>query len=152
MSQTILFPTDGEAGVREATEYTLDLAETIGAVVHVLFVVDERIYTAYTGDDYTDEQENLEHALEKAGQDALDVVAEQASERGIEMKRILRHGQPASEIVDVADEIDADTIVMGTKTKQGGRKQDLGSVSENVLRLTDRPVTVVKSAVNNTPQ
>lgn len=147
MSQTILLPTDGEPGADHAVEYALDLAETIGGTIHALYVVDESIYTAYAGDEYVREQESLETALEQAGTDALTAIVERAESRGIDVQTVQRHGKPSAEIVDMADEIDADLIVLGSKTRDGAYRQLLGSVSERVLRLTGRPVTVVKTPV-----
>ena len=55
---------------------------------------------------------------------------------------------PASAIVAAAKEHDVDLIVMGTHGRRGLRRAFLGSVSEEVLKYTDRPVlTVCKTEV-----
>lgn len=145
MSEQILLPTDGERGVDRAVEYAVDLAETLDATLHALYVVDETVYTAYSGDEFVQEHEGPQAALEEVGEHALDDIAGAAREADVDVERSMRYGRPEDEIVEQADEIDADHIIMGSKTKSGDYRQLLGSVSERVLKLTDRPVTVVKT-------
>ncbi len=56
----------------------------------------------------------------------------------------VRVGHPADEIVQLASEIDADLIVVGTHGRRGFRRLILGSVAERVLRLAHCPVLVVR--------
>jgi nucleotide-binding universal stress UspA family protein len=56
-------------------------------------------------------------------------------------------GQPPAEgIVDLADDIDADLIVLGGRKQSPAGKVLFGSVSQHVLLETDRPVVVTGSA------
>jgi len=142
MSDRILLPTDGERGADQATEYAIDLAATIDATVHALFVVDESVYTACPGDEFVQEHEGPRAALEAVGEEALSAIADAACEAGVDVETMMRYGRPEREI-------DADQLVMGSKTRLGDYRQLLGSVSERVLRMTDRPVTVVKTPEEN---
>lgn len=54
------------------------------------------------------------------------------------------YGNPASSLVKYAGENNVDLIVMGTRGNRGLKKLRLGSVSEQVLKLADCPVMVVK--------
>ncbi len=49
------------------------------AVLHVLYVVDEDVVTAYSGDEYVDEAEGPEHGLEEHGEETLSELRSQAS-------------------------------------------------------------------------
>jgi nucleotide-binding universal stress UspA family protein len=51
----------------------------------------------------------------------------------------------AGTILDVANEIDADAVVVGTRGLGGVKSLLLGSVSQAVVHQTDRPVVVVPS-------
>lgn len=145
MTQHILLPTDGERGVDHAREYAIDLAATLGGTIHALYVVDEGVYGAYSGDEFVQEHEGPQAALEEEGEAALAEIVDAAEAADVTVETSLRYGHPEQEIVGEADEIDADHIVMGSHTRPGAYRQLLGSVSERVLRLTDRPVTVVKT-------
>lgn len=54
--------------------------------------------------------------------------------------------KPAERIVEFADEIDADVIVMATRGRSGLGHIMSGSVTESVVRQTSRPVLVVGPA------
>jgi nucleotide-binding universal stress UspA family protein len=149
MSEAILLPTDGERGVDHAIEYAITLAETLDATLHALFVVDETIYSAYSGDEFVQEHEGPQAALEEMGEAALTAIADAAREDGVAVETTMRYGRPEETIVETAGDIDAEHIVMGSKTHPGEYRQLVGSVSERVLRLTDRPVTVVKTPEDN---
>lgn len=150
MSERILLPTDGERGVDNAIEYAMELAATRDATVHALFVVDENVFTAYSGDEFVQEHEGPQAALEELGEQALSSIAETAQENDIEVETMLRYGHPVEEIVAAVEDIDADHVVLGSKTQPGEYRQLLGSVSERVLRLVDSPVTVVKTLEEET--
>lgn len=90
MSDRVLLPTDGERGVDCAIEYAIDLAATLDATVDALYVVDESIYTSYSGDEFVQEHEGPQSALEGAGEEALWVIADAAREEGVAVETQLR--------------------------------------------------------------
>ena len=55
-------------------------------------------------------------------------------------------GGAAEVIIDVADELDAGMILIPSHGKTGLKRFLLGSVAEKVVRLSERPVLVLKSA------
>ena len=58
----------------------------------------------------------------------------------------------ARAILAVADEMDADLIVMGTHARHGLKRAVLGSVTERVLHETTRPVMTVRPGAVPAPQ
>ncbi len=71
MYDRILLSTDGTVASEQAAAHALDLAATHDATLHVLYVVDEDVVTAYSGDEYVDEAEGPEHGLEELGEETL---------------------------------------------------------------------------------
>lgn len=61
---------------------------------------------------------------------------------------VIVHGAPAQAIIDTANEIDADVILMGTHGRRGWRRMLLGSVTEHVVHATDRPLLSVPASAN----
>lgn len=53
-------------------------------------------------------------------------------------------GQPVSGILDCADSVGADLIVMGSHGRGGIRRALLGSVAEGVLRRANVPVMIIR--------
>ncbi|MFC7176208.1 universal stress protein [Halosegnis marinus] len=147
MYDSILLSTDGTVASERAEAHALDLAAAHDAVLHVLYVVDEAVVTAYSGDEYVDEAEGPEHGLEELGEEALGALRDRAAAAGVDVETAMRHGRPDEAIVRYADDHDADLLVLGTKHRPDEYRALLGSVTDRVLRLTTRPTTVVKTAV-----
>ena len=60
------------------------------------------------------------------------------------VESVILEGNPADEIVKFAEENDIDLIVMGTLGKTGIQRFLLGSVTENVIRHSKKPVLVIR--------
>ena len=148
MHDRILLSTDGTVASAEAVTHAITLAEVHDAVLHVLYVVDEDVVTAYSGDEYVDEAEGPEHGLEELGEEVLSALRRRASEAGVDIETAMRHGYPAETIVAYADDHDADLLVLGTKRWPEEYRALLGSVTDRVLRVTARPATVVKTEIS----
>lgn len=136
MYETILLPTDGSDAGEGAVENAFDLARQYGATVHVIHVV-EPFYTLNEG------LTGMYDVLEREGQQVLDDLAARAEEAGIDAVTELRMGTPHEEILDYAEEHDADVVVMGTHGRTGLDRYLVGSVAERVVRLCDAPVLTV---------
>lgn len=145
MYDRILLATDGSVASENATAHALDLAASHGATLHALFVVDEAVYSAYSGDEYVDEAEGPEHGLAEFGRETLDAIRERADAMDVELVDTLEHGTPHEAVVEHADDIDADLVVLGTQRRPAEYRTLLGSVTDRVLRLTHRPAMVVKT-------
>lgn len=138
MYDEILFPTDGSDGADAALTHAMELAETYGATLHVLYVVD----TTYLGSSAA--EATTFETLQQVGEEAVSETVEAISERGIEVTGERREGEPYTAILGYAEEIDADVIVMGTHGRSGIDRFLLGSVTEKVVRTSDVPVLTVR--------
>ncbi len=63
-----------------------------------------------------------------------------------EAESVLVVGLPVTRILEMAEKADAEMIVMGSKGRTGLRHLMLGSKAEQVVRLSPRPVLIVKAA------
>ena len=138
MYDTVLITTDGSDQAERAVEYGLDLAESTGADVHALYVVETQAsYILTVG---IDDQEMAKYR--EYGEEVVTDVIGRAEERGIEGVGAVTTGKTAKEIVDYAEENEVDAIVMG-KQGSGAIAKYTGSTAEKVMRMADAPVTVV---------
>jgi nucleotide-binding universal stress UspA family protein len=147
MYDRILLPTDMSRGVDRAIEHAIDAAGRYDAELHVLYVVDAEAYSSYPGDEYVHEFEGLESALEQAGAEAVEAIVEAAADEGVATASEIRHGVPHEEILEYAADADVGLTVVGSKHRSSTYRRLLGSVAERVVRLSERPVTVVKTPV-----
>jgi nucleotide-binding universal stress UspA family protein len=149
MYTDILLSTDGTVASEQAESHAIDLAAAHDANLHVLYVVDQEVVNAYSGDEYVDEAEGPEHGLEEHGEETIEALRSQASEQGVEIVDAIKHGRPAETIVEYADDNAVDLIVLGTKRQPDEYRALLGSVTDRVLRVATHPTTVVKTEVGD---
>jgi universal stress protein A len=76
--------------------------------------------------------------------DALRSVAHSWLEGKIAHQTIVRVGKPAQVIVKLEDELDVDLVVMATHGRTGEKYEKLGSVTEEVVRESTRPVLTIR--------
>jgi nucleotide-binding universal stress UspA family protein len=121
----ILVPVDFSSCSRKALQYAIPLAKQFGATISVVHVAHECIQHP--------ELVLGEAAILDASQTALnDFVREISS--SIKTQAIVRIGQPASEIVELAQELQSDLIILSTHGRSGLAHVFLGSTAEKVVR------------------
>ena len=136
MYERILVPTDGSDGSAHVALQAIDLAEQYDAEVHSLYVL---------SDDLRSRLDITSHdALEEEGRAAIKRVESMARAHGVDAVTELREGDPASTILDYADDIDADLIVAGTHGRSGVERRLIGSVAERLVRYATCPVMTVR--------
>ena len=137
--KSILVPTDFSKCAANAFQHALELARNSGATLHVLHVVfpnegvDNNIYNIFWSEEYMAEREKgLEHWVHR--------FQKMEAYKKIPVKVVCKTGFPVPFICDMADELNADLIVMGTTGATGLRGALLGSIAAGVLAKTDRPL------------
>jgi nucleotide-binding universal stress UspA family protein len=74
----------------------------------------------------------------------LDALAAQAASTGIRVSGHIRVGRPAVEIAQLASDLAADLVVVGTHGRNGINRLLLGSVAEGLVRHAPCPVLAVR--------
>lgn len=138
MYETILVPSDGSTGSAHVALHAIELAETHGAQLHALSVVDE----------------SQTRVLRRAGvstaalgthaEQAVRTIERMAASHGVQCETAIRDGEPAESILDYASEHGIDLIVSGTHGRKGMRRHLIGSVAERIVRQADVPVLTVR--------
>lgn len=136
MYDTILVATDGSQQARAALEHALNLAESVDATVYVVTVVEA------SGSPMRFDASEVE-ALNDAADDLVEEIVQAYGSRDVEVDGTVRRGKPATAILEYADELDADLILVGQRGEDGITGAILGSTTDRLARLTDIPVTVV---------
>jgi nucleotide-binding universal stress UspA family protein len=139
---TILLATDGNEDSTRAALAAADLSMVTGAHLHVVHVWTGAPPPAHPGrtlDDYS------RLAAEEAGE-ILRRHAWYARVDGAEVAgEHLRAGKPSEEITALAEELDADLVVLGSRGAGWLKRLVTGSVSEGVARGAQCPVLVVRA-------
>jgi nucleotide-binding universal stress UspA family protein len=72
-------------------------------------------------------------------------AARDVDDAGVEVQTIARQGEPADVILDVAEEQNADLIVVGNKGMTGAKRFLLGSVPNKVSHHAPSSVLIVRT-------
>ena len=144
MFNTIVWATDGSENADRALSVAKTLAHVHGASLVVVHIV-QRFATKEGLAVFADE-EKVEEKLER-------VIEGLAGEGFKATLKIVNHvgPQPAHEIADVAREVGADLIVVGTRGHMPIAGLLLGSVTLRLLHVTPCPVLAVPAIVPPAP-
>ncbi|MFO7835778.1 MAG: universal stress protein [Candidatus Thorarchaeota archaeon] len=139
--ETIVVAVDGSEHSDKAVQYACSIGPSMDAEVILLHVV-PMLVSATPYQDTVSDQPFL--ALEKVGEDILTKAKTLASNLGCEVTDLLDHGDPASRIIEIADEKDADIIIMGSRGLSGIKRFFVGSISDKVTNHAKCPVMLVR--------
>lgn len=151
----ILLATDGSEDATYATEAAVELSKETSSELHVVYVGEDAYSATLVYPQATDpgriEQEDpvlleeLERQFEQMARRVLDAEVERVRAAGGSVTQAhLRIGKAATEIVDLAENLGAGLIVVGSRGLSGIRRALIGSVSDSVIRHAHCPVLVVR--------
>jgi nucleotide-binding universal stress UspA family protein len=129
MFKTVLFPIDRSRESREAADIVSNIVRTYNSRLIVLSVVEEQ----------ADDAMSSEPEVAKLLQSAKALFSEQ----GITAETIEKEGIPSFIICDVADEINADLIVMGSRGMGLAQENTNESVAHRAIDLAPCPILIV---------
>jgi universal stress protein A len=143
LPKTILVPTDLGDHAGAALDYACELAQRIGATIHLLNVIGipalgvPELGVALTG--------TMIDSLVTDNQATLDQVADAYRAKGFSIGRaILKTGDARDMINEAATELGVDLIIMGTHGRHGISRVLLGSVAETVVRTAPCAVLTIR--------
>ena len=144
----ILVPTDFSTPADEALERAGQLARLTGAELHLLHAYELPTTTLGVVDVPLALPQEFFDRIREAAQSQLEERAKKLTAGGAEVRAHLTLDTPSRAILDAAEKLGADLIVMGTHGRTGMKHVLLGSVAERTVRLANCPVLTVKSAVH----
>ncbi len=145
----IILATDFSDTSKEASYYAVQLAQTYKAELKALHVFDTSAWNVPTryyldlepaGPEFDAVVESFEE-IRQRGKDSLKKLAESFD---LEVETIFTEGDPGHEIVRVAEELNADPIVLGTHGYKRWRRFTIGSVAEFVGRHAPCAVLTIR--------
>jgi nucleotide-binding universal stress UspA family protein len=136
MFKTILFPIDRSREAQEAIEVVVDLVQRYQSKLFLLSVLEPADLDAEViGAPTPQSSDEIDRLLQSA--------KELFSQQGIETEILQREGKPAFIICDVADELNVNLIVMGSRGVGLDSDRAVESVASRTIDLSPCPVLVV---------
>ncbi len=151
MEQKILLPLDGskvgEAALPLVSDLVSKLLSATKVEITLLQVVSSLPYYVVAGEaglqmPYTEAE--LEQSRRKA-LGYLEATSESLKSTGATVQIKVGIGNPADEILRVADEINANLIAMSTHGRSGITRWAFGSITDRVLRGASAPIFLVRA-------
>ena len=145
MFKRIVVGTDGSDTAEQAVKQAIELARLSGAQIGIV--------SAYSGSSGRGSQAgpgapaDVEYELgpREDINIVLDAAAADAKAAGVEVQTHAVEADPADAILNVAEEIKADLIVVGNKGMTGARRYLLGSVPNNVSHHAPCSLLIVQT-------
>lgn len=137
---SIVVGTDGSESADRALDRAAEIARACGATVHVIVAVPH----AYATETYESSARAEHFGLGDVAESVIVRAERRLQEAGVPATTASRGGDPANVILEFADEVDADLIVVGARGLTGLRRFLLGSVSSKISHYADRTVMVVR--------
>ncbi|MBX5440760.1 MAG: universal stress protein [Solirubrobacteraceae bacterium] len=146
MFKSIVVGTDGSETASEAVRQAVELARDIGAKIRLVSAYEPvpasrlRVEKQQVPQDVqwmVNPREDVDATLEDA--------AEMVRTAGVEVETYARQGDPADAILDVAEETEADLIVVGNKGMTGAKRFLLGSVPNKVSHHAPCSVLIIRT-------
>jgi nucleotide-binding universal stress UspA family protein len=135
---TILLATDGSKDAELASRTAVDIANSTNSELHVITV----------GPYVRNQDDPSLVSLAPIAQSAQELLDEEVrrikAAGGNIVQAHLKMGGAAGEIVNLAEEIRAGLIIVGSRGRGGIRRALMGSISDDVVRHAHCPVLVVR--------
>jgi nucleotide-binding universal stress UspA family protein len=137
MFETVLVGADDSATARQAVVVAVDIARLAGSKIHIVTAYDPKSVRI------DDLPSDLRYASTVHPADALlNSLAGMAKDQDLEVEVHASTGNPADAIVQIAEQENADLIVVGNKGMKGARRV-LGSVPNKVAHGAHCSVLIV---------
>ncbi|HEY7890906.1 MAG TPA: universal stress protein [Solirubrobacteraceae bacterium] len=146
MFRSVVVGTDGSDTATQAVRQAVDLAKSVGAKLELVSAY-EPVPAQRLSEERREAPEDLQWAINpREDVDAtLEAAAAIAREAGVTVTTYARTGDPADAILDVAEEQDADLIVVGNKGMTGAKRFLLGSVPNKVSHHAPCSVLIIRT-------
>lgn len=146
MFRSIVVGTDGSDTAAQAVRQAVDLAGAVGAKLELVSAYSP-VSQQRLGEERRQAPEDLQWAINpREDVDAtLEAAAAVAREAGVPVEVFPRQGDPADAILDVAEEREADLIIVGNKGMTGAKRFLLGSVPNKVSHHAPCSVMIIRT-------
>jgi len=132
----IVVATDGSQYSDAALDESINYAKSYGGELNIVQAV-------YTNDEFLATAPDMVEKMVDRAKGRLKIAQERALKEGVKAEIFVREGEPYQAIVNLAEELKAETIVMGSHGRTGLNRILMGSVAARVIGFAHCPVLVV---------
>lgn len=145
MFKHILVPVDGSATSLAAIDKAVGLAKAFGSAVSAIYVIDPYPFTG-VGADFAYGQDQYLAAAKAEASAAMEAASQRLRQDGVQAEtKVVESHTVWRGVLEAAEAVGADLIVMGSHGRRGLEKLVLGSVAQSVLSHTKINTLVVRA-------
>ena len=143
MSELIMVGVDGSEASVHAVEYAAKEADSHGAKLCIVYVIEWSPYSFNTPEENEVRHKRREEEIETANSRVIQPLLQRFSGSGVEMEGMVSHGHPAKTLNNIAKQKNASQICVGRTGGSGISHLLFGSVAGNLVQTATVPVTVI---------
>jgi nucleotide-binding universal stress UspA family protein len=136
---SLLVPFDGSESSRRALVRACDLSKSDGSEISVLYVIPryEEMMDFF-------KTESVKKSLYQEAEKIIEVAKKLAAGQGVQIKAVVQEGHAGDKVVEIADKMKHDLIVVGTHGWRGMNKAIMGSTAERVIAYASCPILIAR--------
>ena len=136
---SLLVPFDGSDSSKKALAKACALSKLDQGEVTVLYVIPryEEMMDFFKTEDLTKK-------MFQESEKILDAAKKIAAGHGVQIEAVIQEGHAGEKIVELADKLKNDLIVVGTHGWRGVDKAIMGSTAERIIASASRPILIVR--------
>jgi nucleotide-binding universal stress UspA family protein len=144
--QTIVVAVSGSEASINASKYGIAMAKMYRSRLIAVYVVDTATLKELLISKIFVEDESTEYekSLEENGMRYLNYIEDLANQKGVSVEKILTKGAVFSEVIKIADENEADLILLGGFEEKGSYRDTLSRQHRDILKNSNCSILVVK--------
>jgi nucleotide-binding universal stress UspA family protein len=148
MFKSIVVGVDGSPTASEALRRAARLADATGAELHVVCAYQNAALAslAPVGDVGVVASGEVEQALKQTAEELVQTAAKELGVDGLKVQTHATEGEASDVLIDTADRLNCDLIVVGNRGMRGGKRLLLGSVPNRVAHHAGRDVMIVHTS------
>ena len=136
---SLLVPFDGSESSKKALGRACELSKTDRSEVSVLYVIPryEEMMDFF-------KTESVTKSLYQEAEKIVEGAKKLAAGHGVQIKAVVQEGHASDKVVEIADKMKHDLIVVGTHGWRGVNKAIIGSTAERIIAHASCPVLIAK--------
>ncbi len=136
---SLLVPFDGSESSKKALGRACDLSKSDGSEISVLYVIPryEEMMDFF-------KTETIKKSLYQEAEKIVAGAKKLAAKQGAQIKAVVLEGHAGDKIVEIADTMKHDLIVVGTHGWRGMNKAIMGSTAERIIVYASCPILIAR--------
>lgn len=139
----ILIPTDFSENSKKAISYGIEFSKIFNSELYLIFVIEPTFYPSDLGLSQVPLYP-INTEINQKAEEKLMKLAEEFNTTNIKFNYIVKTGKPFIEIIQTAEELKVDLIIISTHGHSGFEQIIFGSTAEKVVRKSSVPVLTIR--------